>query len=138
MIIRDRIKKHIEDEIADYIETGATFSFENENRNGTQANTIPSVTFEDLPSDAYLEWPYRYDIIVNKFLGESVSISYSAFIELLEDYRRVLGEQMASKEVIDLGIDAHVLLKGIKYEWIEANKNLTVRIILDYSHIEEY
>lgn len=113
-------------------------SFENENRNGTQANTIPSVTFEDLPSDAYLEWPYRYDIIVNKFLGESVSISYSAFIELLEDYRRVLGEQMASKEVIDLGIDAHVLLKGIKYEWIEANKNLTVRIILDYSHIEEY
>lgn len=138
MIIRDRIKKHIEAEITDYIEAGASLSFENENRNGTQANTLPSVLYEDLPSDAYLEWPYKYDIIVTKFLGESMNISYSAFIELLEDYRKVLGAQMAAKTVIDLGIGAHVLLRGIKYEWLEENKNLTVRITIEYSHIEEY
>jgi len=73
-----------------------------------------------------------------KFLGESMNISYSAFIELLEDYRKVLGAQMAAKTVIDLGIGAHVLLRGIKYEWLEENKNLTVRITIEYSHIEEY
>jgi hypothetical protein len=132
MIIRDRIKEHITTEITPYVESGSKLSFESENRNGTQAR----MANEDY--DFALEWPYKFDVSITKFLGESMAISHTAFDTLVETYRKKIGVQMAGKEEITLGIGTLVILRSIKFEQIEENKNFTARFILEYSHIEEY
>lgn len=130
MKIRDRIKQYIETQIAEYVESGSTLTFDNENRNSTQARQ------NFILSTRAVDWPYIYNVSIEKYIG--TDISHENFDDLIESYRKILGDQMVSEEVITLEIDAYVLLKQIKFEWIKENQNYTVKMTLEYSHYEEY
>jgi hypothetical protein len=139
MIIRDRIKAYITAQIENYLESGVAFCFENENRADTFANAVPSIALEDLPEAPYLEWPYKFEISATKSLGERTQHSFADFIQLLEEYRKVLGREMATREPLDINVDEHIVLARIaRFSWQEKDQNIAVNITLEYSHIEEY
>ncbi|HQO22888.1 MAG TPA: hypothetical protein PLM72_07405 [Spirochaetota bacterium] len=141
MIIRDRIKAYIRTQIEDYVETGARITFENENRNSTSASPTPSTGYEWRESyNKALEWSYKFDITVIKSLGERVEKSYSIFVETLENYRKIIGADMASNEPIsEFSAFDNIILKAIPvFAWEERDKNIEVKITLEYIHIEEY
>ena len=138
MIIRDQIKAAILTQINSYVESGAVVTFENENRNSTYANTTPAIQYEDLPYKPHLEWVYKIDLTIIKSLGERMENSFTTFIQSLDNYRKVLGSQQAKRTPLEISNEHILLYRVSKFAWVEENKNIEVKITLEYSHIEVY